>query len=198
MFSYFVNLDKKKLQNGITVRKNLQGRLSSGSYFSLLFLCSYFSLFFILKMPYYPYFLVQKMYEVTKNCNFFPHSLRSLRRYKNQINLIWVAKMQKFIKYFHFSCNSFFCSFILVFPFHSNAVLLFRENFVCLVYFFLSLKTFRSPLLSLLFMIQIPTFALLFQNFEPYFIHTYLMEGPWKPDKDKNIITISSWRDYWW
>ena len=36
-------------------------------------------------------------------------------------------------------------------------------------------------LLSLLFMIEIPTFALLFQNFEPYFIPTFLMEGPWKP-----------------
>ena len=30
-------------------------------------------------------------------------------------------------------------------------------------------------------MIEIPTFALLFQNFEPYFIPTFSMEGTWKP-----------------
>ena len=31
--------------------------------------------------------------------------------------------------------------------------------------------------LFLLFMIEISTFALLFQNFEPYFIPTFLMKG---------------------
>ena len=30
-------------------------------------------------------------------------------------------------------------------------------------------------------MIEIPTFALLFQNFKPYFIPTFSMEGTWKP-----------------
>ena len=42
---------------------------------------------------------------------------------------------------------------------------------------FLSLKTLRTTLLSLLFMREIPTFALLFQNFEPYFISTFSVEG---------------------
>ena len=30
-------------------------------------------------------------------------------------------------------------------------------------------------------MIEIPTFGQLFQNFEPYFIPSFLMEGTWKP-----------------
>ena len=62
-------------------------------------------------MPYYPYFLVKnEMFEVTENCIFDPRSLRLLGVCKNQINLIWAAMMQKFIKYFFFSCNSFFSS----------------------------------------------------------------------------------------
>ena len=85
--------------------------------------------------------------------------------------------MQKFIKYFYFSCNSFFGTFVLVFSFHAVVVLLFRENFVCLLYLFLSLKTLRTSLLSLLFMMEFPTFALLFQNFECYLILTFSMEG---------------------
>ena len=32
-------------------------------------------------------------------------------------------------------------------------------------------------------MIKIPTFALCFQNFEPYFIPTILIEGTWKLEK---------------
>ena len=73
--------------------------------------------------------------------------------------------MQKFIKYF---CviTPFFGTFILVFPFHGNVVLLFRENFVCLLDIFLNVKL-RTSLLCLLSMIEIPTFALLFQNFSP-------------------------------
>ena len=62
--------------------------------------------------------------------------------------------MLKFMKYFYFSCNSFFGTFILAFPFLSNAVLLFREN-----------KHSELALLSLLFMIEIPTFALHFSKF---------------------------------
>ena len=85
--------------------------------------------------------------------------------------------MQKFVKYFDFSCISFFRTFILVFLFHVNVVLLFRENFVCLLYLFLSLKILRRSLLFLLFMFEIPTFALLFQNFEPYFIPTFFYGG---------------------
>ena len=51
-------------------------------------------------MPYYPYFLVQKKFEVTKTCNLFP---RSLEVCKNWINLIWAVMMQKFMKYFYFN-----------------------------------------------------------------------------------------------
>ena len=36
--------------------------------------------------------------------------------------------MQKFIKYFYFSGNSFFGTLFLVFPFHGNVVLLFRKK----------------------------------------------------------------------
>ena len=146
------------------------------------FLCSYFSLLFsenaLLSLLFSP-----KMFEVTKNCNFFPRSLCSLGVSKNQINLNWAATMQKFKNYFYFSCNSFFGTFILVFLFHGNVVLLFREKFVSL-YLSLSLKTLRTSLPSLLFMIEIPSFALLFQNFEPDFIPTFLTEGTWKPDRD--------------
>ena len=67
------------------------------------FLCSYFSLLFsenaLLSLLFSP-----KMFEVTKNCNFFP---RLLEVCKNWINLIWAVTMQKFMKYFYFSCNSF-------------------------------------------------------------------------------------------
>ena len=52
--------------------------------FPYFFLCSYFSLFFsekaLLSLLFSP-----KMFEVTKNCNFFPHSLKVC---KNWINLI--------------------------------------------------------------------------------------------------------------
>ena len=85
--------------------------------------------------------------------------------------------MQKFIKYFYYSCNSYFGTFILVCPVHGNVVYLFRENFVCLLCLFLSLKTQRTSLLSLLFMIEIPTFTVLSQNFEPYFIPNFSVEG---------------------
>ena len=126
------------------------------------FLCSYFSLLFsenaLLSLLFSP-----KMFEVTKNCNFFPRSLCSLGVSKNQINLNWAATMQKFKNYFYFSCNSFFGTFILVFLFHGNVVLLFREKFASL-YLSLSLKTLRTSLLSLLFYFSWLKFLLL-----PYF-----------------------------
>ena len=75
--------------------------------------------------------------------------------------------MQKFLKYFYFSYNSFFGTFILAFPFHGNVLLLFRENSLCLLYLFLNVKTLRTSLLFLLFMIEIPTFVLLFSSPEP-------------------------------
>ena len=91
--------------------------------------------------------------------------------------------MKKFIKYFYFSCKYMylFGTFILVFPFHGNVVLLFRENFACILNLFLSLKILRTSLLSLLFVIEIPTFALLYQKFEPFFIPIFSMEGTGNP-----------------
>ena len=99
--------------------------------FPYFFLCSFFSLLFFLKLPYYPYFLVKTVWSDRKLYIF--SLLTSLARClcKNQINLIWAAMMQKFIKYFFFSYNSFFWKLILVFPSRCNIVLLFRENFVC-------------------------------------------------------------------
>ena len=93
---------------------------------------------------------------------------------KNQINSFWAAAMQKFIKYFYFSCISFFGTFSLAFPFHGNAVFLFREDTVAYYIFFYVWKQ------SLLSLIEMPTFALLFQNFKPYFIVTFSLEDTWK------------------
>ena len=54
-----------------------------------------------------PYFLVQKCLKWPKIV-LFVSSLASLAwTYKNEINLICVATMQKFIKYVYFICNSF-------------------------------------------------------------------------------------------
>ena len=39
-------------------------------------------------------------------------------------------------------------------------------------------------------MIEIPTFALLFQNLEPYFIPSFSMEGTWKPANAKISIAL--------
>ena len=39
---------------------------------------------------------------------------------------------------------------------------------------------------------DIPTFALLFQNFEPYFIPTFSMEGTWKP-----MIVFLTFTNFW-
>ena len=61
--------------------------------------------------------------------------------------------MQKFMKYFYFSCNSFFGTFILVCPYHGDVVLLFRENCFLIISFSKSEKILRTSLLSLLFMI---------------------------------------------
>ena len=74
--------------------------------FPYFFLCSYFSLPFFSENA---LLFSPKMFEVTKNCNFFP---RLLEGCKNWINLIWAVRMQKFMKYFYFSCNSFFGTFI--------------------------------------------------------------------------------------
>ena len=143
------------------------------SFFSLLFLCSNFFLYFFLKLPYYPYFLVQKCLKWPKIVIFF------LTRFAHSAFLkirSTYATMQKFIKYFTFSCNSFFGTFILVFPFHGNVVLLFRENFVCLLYLFLSLRTLRT---SLLFVLSWLNFLLL-----PYFFKilspTLSLLFPWR------------------
>ena len=105
------------------------------------FLCSDFSLLFsenaLLSLLFSP-----KMFEVTKNCNFFP---RSLEVCKNWINLIWAVTMLKFMKYFYFSFNSFFGTFILVFPYHGDIVLLFRENCFLILSFSKSENTQNIP-----------------------------------------------------
>ena len=158
-------------------------------------------------MPYYPYFLVKNVWSVRK-LYFFPHSLRLLGVCKNQINIIWAAMMQKFIKYFFFSCNSFFGTLILVFPSHCNVVLLFKENFVCFLCLFLSLKTLRTSLLSLLFMIKIPTYALLFLKFwaliYPYFfVGGHLKAWAYIMSVNKIVQVVenhfySFWLLFWW
>ena len=84
--------------------------------------------------------------------------------------------MQKFMKNFYFSCNSFFGTFILVFPYYGNKVLLFRENCCLILSFSKSKNTQNIPTIPT-FLILIPTFALLFQNFEPYLIPTFSLEG---------------------
>ena len=48
-----------------------KGRLSSGPYFSLFFLCSYFSLLFFSKNALLALYFSPKMFEVTKICIFF-------------------------------------------------------------------------------------------------------------------------------
>ena len=144
-------------------------RLSCGPYFSyysyfslLFFLCSYFSLLFsenaLLSLLFRP-----KMFEVTKNCNFFP---RLLEVCKNWINLIRAFTMQKFMKCFYFSCNSFFGTFILVFPYHGDIVLLFREN--C----FLILSFFKPEINQNI--LTIPTF----HDFNSYFCPTFSNLSP--------------------
>ena len=149
-------------------------RLSSGPYFSyysyfslLFFLCSYFSLLFsenaLLSLLFSP-----KMFEVTKNCNFFP---RSLEVCKNWINIIWAVTMQKFMKYFYFSCNSFFGTFILVFPYHGDIVLLFRENCFLILSFSKSENTQNIP--------TIPTFHDLNSYFCPTFSKFWALLYPY-------------------
>ena len=85
--------------------------------------------------------------------------------------------MQNFINIFTSVVNSFFGTFILVFPFHGIKCSVIVQRKVYLLIISLSLKTLRMSLLSLLCMIEIPTFALLFLDFEPAFIPTFSMEG---------------------
>ena len=125
--------------------------------FHNFFLCSYFSLLFsenaLLSLLFSP-----KMFEVTKNCNFFPCSLEVC---KNWINLIRAVTIQKFMKYFCFNCNSFFGTFILVFPYHGDILLLFRENCFLILSFSKSENTQNIP--------TIPTFHDLNSYFCPTF-----------------------------
>ena len=107
------------------------------------FLCSYFSLLFFWNAL-LSLLLSPKMFEVTKNCNFFP---RLLEVCKTWINLIWAVTMQMFMKYFYFSCNSFFGTIILVFPYHGDVVLLFRENCFLILSFSKSENTQNIPTL---------------------------------------------------
>ena len=167
----FVNTDRPD-------KPLLSRRLLSGPnyfYFSLLLFCA----------PTFPYLFSEnvllsllvrpKMFEVTKIVFFFffhPRFSRSVD--KNQIILIWAATLLKFIKYFYFSCNSFLGTFILLFPFHVNAELLFRENLFA-YYIFLEVwkhsehscypyfSCLKFLLLPSFFKILSPTLSILFQ-----------------------------------
>ena len=177
LYSYGIN----RTPNSILQTQNQLQAFKRALLFPTFFLCSYFSLLFFLKMPYYPYFLVKNVWSDRKL--YFFSSLRLLGVCKNQINLIWAAMMQNFIKYFFSSYNSFFGTLILVFPSHCNVVLLFSENFVCFLCLFLSLKTLRTSLLSLLFMIKIPTF---FKILSP----TLSLLFPWRALKSLQLHTL--------
>ena len=69
--------------------------------------------------------------------------------------------MLKFMKYFYFSLTLFFGTFILVFPYHGDIVLLFRENCFLILSFSKSEKTQNIP--------TIPTFHDLNSYFCPSF-----------------------------
>ena len=157
--------------------------LSSGPYFSYY---SYFSLLFLC-VPTFPYFSSEnvllslhfspKMFEVTKNCNCFPHSLEVC---KNWINLIWAVTMQKFMKYFYFSCNSFFGTFILVCPYYSDIVLLFRENCFLISSFSMSENTqsiSTIPTFHDLNSYFCPTFSKFWALLYPYFFTGGLLKA---------------------
>ena len=156
------------------------------------FLCSYFYLPFFLKMPYYTYF------EVIKHCIFFL-SLASLAPSLSKSDQLYLSSHNaKAYKIFYFSCNSFSGTFILVFPFHGDVVLMFRENFVCVWYLFLSLKHSKHPYFpnfSWLKFLLLP--YVFFFNFEPYFIPTFWMEGTWKP-MNANRKPWKLWLFWWW
>ena len=69
--------------------------------------------------------------------------------------------MQKFMKYFYFSCNFFFGTFILVFPYHGDIVLLFRENYFLILSFSKSENTQNIPII------------LTFHDLHSYFCSTF-------------------------
>ena len=77
--------------------------------------------------------------------------------------------MQKFMKYFYFIYNSCFGTFILVFPYHGDIVLLFRENRFLILSFSKSENTQSIPTIptfhdlnSYFFKILSPTLSLPF------------------------------------
>ena len=102
--------------------------------------------------------------------------------------------MQIFIKYFHSSCNSFFGTFILAFPFHSNAVLLIRENTVCFIYIFLDWKKKKKKKKKNIS--TITTFHdwklkfLLLSYFFKFLSPTFSLEGTWKPEERSPILLL--------
>ena len=113
--------------------------------FPYFFMCSYLCLLFsenaLLSLLFSP-----KMFEVTKNCNFFPCLVCSLGVGKIQINLIYAAVMQKIIKYSYFSFNSFYED---LFWYFLSMVILFccsEKNLFAyyIVYLFLSPKTLKT------------------------------------------------------
>ena len=132
-------------------------------------------------MPYYPYFLVQKCLTWPKIAILFPRWLPSLGVCKNQISLNLADMMQKFIEYFYFSYNSFFLKiyFGISFPWQCSVIV---QRKLCLL-IISNWKHWEHPYYPYFSWLK----SLLFKNFEPYFIPTFLMEGTWKP-----VITLIS------
>ena len=108
-------MSRNRQNHRTTYQWHLEAGFQMGPTFPYFFYAPYFSLFF-LKMPYYPYFLVQKCLKWPKIVIFFFFFLAqsaSSGACKNQIHLFWAAAMQKFIKYFYFSSISFFFEHLL-------------------------------------------------------------------------------------
>ena len=85
--------------------------------------------------------------------------------------------MQKLMKYFYFNCNSFFGTFVLVFPYHGDIVLLFREKCFLILSFSKSENTQIIPTIPTFHYLNsyfCPTFS---KFFEPHFIPTFSLEG---------------------
>ena len=111
-------------------------RLSGGPYYSYISLrfCAptFFSKSTLLSLLFSP-----KMFEVTKNCKFFPRSLWFCKR---SDQLILSSNDAKVYKIFFTSVLNLYFGFSF-----GNVVLLFSENFVCLLYLFSVWKHSERP-----------------------------------------------------
>ena len=113
------------------------------------------------------------MFEVTKNCYFFPRSLQSLG---DQLNLY--SHDAKVYKMFSSIVTPFWnIHFGISFPWQCSV---FVQRRLSMIISFLSLKTLRTTLLSLLFKWNSyfpPTFSIFWVLLYSYFF----IEGTWKP-----------------